>query len=206
MALTRKFLKAMGIEDEKIDQIIEAHSATVDGLKEQIDTLKAEAGNGEETKAKLADLQKQLDKANADLEAAKNDGWKDKHDSLQAEFEQYKAEIAAKEAQAAKEKAARDWYESKGVAGKALSVAMRGSGAEIAALELDEAGKIKDSSALDALIQGDFAGLVRNTETQGAQTAHPPAGQSGGEQPSSRGAELYAAYHGSRYGEERKEN
>lgn len=206
MALTRKFLKAMGVEDEKIDQIIEAHSATVDGLKEQIDALRAEAGNGEEAKAKLADLQKQLDRANADLEAAKNDGWKDKHDAVQRELEDYKAEIAAKEAQAAKEKAARDWYESKGVAGKALSVAMRGSGAEIAALELDEAGKIKDSTALDALIQGDFAGLVRNTETQGAQTAHPPAGQSGGEQPSSRGAELYAAYHGSRYGEERKEN
>lgn len=205
MALTRKFLKAMGVEDEKIDQIIEAHSATVDGLKEQIDALRAEAGNGEEAKAKLAEIQKQLETAEADLEAAKNDGWKDKHDAVQREFEDYKAGIAAKEAQAAKEKAARDWYESKGVAGKALSVAMRGSGAEVEALELDEGGKIKDSSALDALIQGDFAGLVRNTETQGAQTAHPPAGQSGGEQPRSRGAELYAAYHSSRYGD-RKEN
>ena len=33
MALTRKMLKAMGIEDDKIDQIIEAHTETVDGLK-----------------------------------------------------------------------------------------------------------------------------------------------------------------------------
>ena len=29
MALTRKMLKAMGIEDDKIDQIIEAHSETM---------------------------------------------------------------------------------------------------------------------------------------------------------------------------------
>ena len=33
MSLTRRFLKAMGIEDEKVDQIIEAHSGTVDALK-----------------------------------------------------------------------------------------------------------------------------------------------------------------------------
>ena len=30
MALTRKMLKAMGIEDEKADEIIEAHAETVD--------------------------------------------------------------------------------------------------------------------------------------------------------------------------------
>ena len=34
MALTRKFLKAMGIEDDKIDQIIDAHTETVTALKE----------------------------------------------------------------------------------------------------------------------------------------------------------------------------
>ena len=33
MAFTRKMLKAMNIEDEKIDQIIDAHSETVDALK-----------------------------------------------------------------------------------------------------------------------------------------------------------------------------
>lgn len=42
MALSRKMLKAMGIEDEKIDQIIEAHSETVDSLKEQVSAYKAD--------------------------------------------------------------------------------------------------------------------------------------------------------------------
>ena len=32
MALTRKFLTAMGIEDDKIDEIITAHSETVNAL------------------------------------------------------------------------------------------------------------------------------------------------------------------------------
>lgn len=39
MALTRKFLKAMGIEDEKAEEIISAHVETVNGLKGERDDL-----------------------------------------------------------------------------------------------------------------------------------------------------------------------
>ena len=179
MALTRRALKAMGIDEEKIDEIISMHTETVSGLKDQIDTLKADAGSAEETKTKLADLQKKLDKANADLEAAKNNGLQGKYDSLKKEFEDYKAGVTAKEAKSAKEAAARAYYESKGITGKALDIAMRGSGAEIEALELD-GDKIKDAAALEALVNGDFSGLVSTTTTTGANTATPPANTVGG--------------------------
>lgn len=105
--------------------------------------------------------------------------WKDKYDALQSEFENHKKAQAAKETKAAKEAAARAYYESKGITGKALGVAMRGSGAEIEALELGEDGKIKDSKALDALVAGDFSGLVGTTTTKGASTATPPANTGG---------------------------
>ena len=62
MALTRKMLKAMGIEEEKIDEIIEAHTEVVDSLKKERDTYKEDAD-------KLTDVQKKLDDA---LDAAKN--------------------------------------------------------------------------------------------------------------------------------------
>lgn len=179
MALTRRALKAMGIDEEKIDEIISMHTETVSALKDQIDTIKADAGSVEESKTKLADLQKQLDKANADLEAAKHDGWKEKHDKVKKEFDDYKAGITAKETKAAKEAAVRAYYESKGITGKALDIAMRGSGAEIEALELED-GKIKDAAALEALVKGDFSGLVSTTTTTGANTATPPANNGGG--------------------------
>lgn len=172
MALTRKFLKAMGIEDEKIDQIIEAHTETVSGLKDSLD--KAEAAGKD-----LPAVQKELDAAKAELEAVKKDGWKDKHDTLKKEFEDYKAGVTSKETKAAKEAAARAYYESKGITGKALDIAMRGSGAEIEALELVD-GKIKDAAALEALVKGDFSGLVSTTTTTGANTATPPANTVGG--------------------------
>lgn len=171
MALTRKFLKAMGIEDEKIDQIIEAHTETVSGLKDSLDKAEAAAKG-------LPNVQKELDAAKAELEAVKKDGWKEKHDTLKKEFEDYKARASAKETKAAKEAAARAWYESRGITGKSLDIAMRGSGAEIAALELAD-GKIKDAAALEALVKGDFSGLVSTTTTKGADTPTPPANLTG---------------------------
>ncbi|NBJ89854.1 phage scaffolding protein [Acutalibacter sp. 1XD8-36] len=172
MALSRKMLKAMGVEDEKIDQIIEAHTETVDSLKEQVSAYKADAG-------KAGELQKQLEQAHTDLAAAQQDGWKDKHDKVKKEFDEYKSGVAAKEAQMAKEQAVRAYFESKNITGSALDIAMRGSSEEISGAELDDKGKLKSTETLDALISGTFSGLVGKTETHGANTAHPPANNGG---------------------------
>lgn len=99
--------------------------------------------------------------------------------SLEKEFDDYKQSVAEKETKAAKEAAARSYYESKNITGKALGLAMRGSAAEIDSLELDENGKIKSTKPLDALIAGDFSGLVSQTQTHGANTANPPANNGG---------------------------
>lgn len=39
MALTRKSLKAMGLTDEQVDGVIEAHTETVEALKNQHDNF-----------------------------------------------------------------------------------------------------------------------------------------------------------------------
>lgn len=148
MALTRKLLKGMGLTDEQVDTIIEAHTDTVDGLKSDISKYKADA-------EKLPNVQKELD----ELKAKGNDGWKEKHDAIKKEFEGFKQAQTDKEAKAAKEKAARAYFEGKNIEGANLNIAMRSSAAEIAALELD-GDKIKDTASLDALVGGDLAGLV----------------------------------------------
>lgn len=163
MALTRRALKAMGIEEEKVDEIIAMHTDTVEGLKADIAKYKEDA-------EKLPTVQKELDA----LKAAGDGGLQERFDALQREYDEFKGQVTAKEAKAAKEKAARAYYESKGITGKSLDIAIRGSGAEIDALELED-GKIKDAKALDELISGTFAGLVSTTETRGANTSNPPA-------------------------------
>ena len=102
----------------------------------------------------------------------------EEYKTLKKSFDDYKAEIANNQAKEAKEKAVRAFYESKGITGKNLEIAMRGSRAEIDGIELD-GDKIKDNSALDALVNGDFSGLVATTTTKGANTANPPANNGG---------------------------
>lgn len=159
MALTRKFLKAMGIEDEKIDQIIDAHAETVDGLKEQIATFKADA-------EKLPTVQSELD----ELKAKGDGGYKAKYEAEKTAHEALKADIEKKSSHAAKEAAVKAYYESKNITGKNLNIAMRGTA--IDDIELD-GENIKDSTALDELIAGDFASLVSVSEQHGANTGNP---------------------------------
>lgn len=168
MALTRKLLKGMGLTDEQVDTIIEAHTDTVDGLKNDIARYKADAD-------KLPGVQKELDT----LKAAGDGGWQEKYNNVKTDFDNYKADVTARETKAAKERAAKAYYEDKGITGKSLDIALRGSAQEIDALELD-GENIKDTSALDELIAGTFSTLVSTTETRGAQTATPPVNNQGG--------------------------
>lgn len=168
MALTRRLLKGMGLTDEQMDTVIEAHTDTVNGLKADVEKYKADA-------EQLPKVQKELDT----LKAAGDGGYQEKYEKVKKEFDDYKAEVSTKETKAAKEKAVRAYYESKGITGKSLDIAIRGSGAEIDALELD-GDKIKDASALDELVKDTFSGLVTTTTREGANTATPPANTGGG--------------------------
>lgn len=167
MALSRKFLKGMNLTDEQVDSIIEAHAETVNGQKADIERLQNEV-------ERLQEAAQELD----DLKAHGNDRAVEKYEKVKKEFDEYRQATEAKETKAAKESAVRAYYQSKGITGKSLDIAMRGSGAEINGVELED-GKIKDTTQLDGLIGGDFAGLVTRTEVTGAQTATPPANNGG---------------------------
>ena len=98
----------------------------------------------------------------------------EEYKKLKKEFDEYKGEVEKKNARATKEQAVRAYFESKGIKGKNLDIAIRGSRSEIDGVELD-GDKIKDCTALDALISGDFSGLVSKTNSTGAKTENPPA-------------------------------
>ena len=104
MSITRKLLKGMGLTDEQVDTIIEAHTETVDGLKADVSRYKADAG-------KLAGVQKEL----GDLKAAGDGDYKAKYEKEHSDFEAFKSNITAKETKAAKEKAVRAFFESKNI-------------------------------------------------------------------------------------------
>lgn len=182
MSLTRKSLKAMGLTDEQVDSIVEMHTDTVDGLKEKIRIAEEKAADYDEVKKQL--------------EASKGGkDYKSEYDKLKGEFDAYKKDVTEKEIAAAKNKAVRAYFESKGIKGGNLEIAMRGAKDEISALELD-GDKIKDTKSLDALISGDYKGLIVSESTKGADPVNPPAG--GGSVLKTK-AEIYAKDEHGRY-------
>lgn len=134
--------------EEIENRLVALHLGVVDPLKDDLTKYKADA-------EKLPSVQKQLD----DLEAAGDGGYKEKYEKEHSAFEAFKTDITEKESKAAKEKAVRAYFESKNITGANLDLAMRGCGEEMAALELD-GEKIKDTKALDALVDGTYKGLV----------------------------------------------
>lgn len=170
MALTRKFLKALGLEDDKIEQIIEEHTTIADRMNAEIERYKADA-------EVLPRVQRELEKAQADLEAGKKDSWKVKYEAVKEEFEGYKSEQTKKEARSAKEKAYRELLKQAGVSEKRLDAVLRVS--DVDSVELDEKGTIKDADKLTESIKSEWADFIGTTSIQGAQTATPPASTGG---------------------------
>ena len=160
MALTRKMLKAMSIDEEKIDQIVDAHSESVDAIKAERDTYKADA-------EKLAAVQKDLD------ELKKNGGdWQKKYEEEHSAFEAYKATADAKETKATKESAFRALLKDCGVSEKRIDSIVKIT--DIDAIELED-GKIKDATQKSDFIKTEYADFIVSTTTTGANTATPPS-------------------------------
>ena len=183
MSLTRKMLKAMGIEEEKIDQIIEAHTDTVDGLKSDLSKYKTDA-------EKLPDVQKELD----ELKAKGDDGWKEKHDKLKGEFDAYKKDVEAKETHNKKVEAYKAILKDANLSEKGIEKAIKY--AEWDKIELDEDGKLKGANDHIKSVREEWAEYVTTTTTTGAKTSTPPANNGGTKLTK---AEIYAKDEHGRY-------
>ena len=164
MGFSRKMLKAMNIEEEKIEQIIDAHSETVDALKADRDAYKEDA-------AKLAAVQKELDA----LKAKGDDGYKAKYEAEKAAHDALKADIAAKETKKAKTDAYRELLKGANIDEKRIATILRAEAPTIDKIELDADGKIKNAEQYTESIKSDWADFIVTQSAKGTNTATPPA-------------------------------
>ena len=164
MGFSRKMLKAMNIEEEKIEQIIDAHSETVDALKADRDAYKEDA-------AKLAAVQKELD----ELKAKGDDGYKAKYEAEKAAHYALKADIAAKETKKAKTDAYRELLKGANIDEKRIATILRAEAPTIDKIELDADGKIKNAEQYTESIKSDWADFIVTQSAKGTNTATPPA-------------------------------
>lgn len=160
MALTRSMLKGMQLTEEQISAIIDAHTETVDGLKDSLKAAKADAD-------KLKTVQKELD----DLKADKGDDFKSKYEKEHSDFEDYKKTVANEKAAEEKRRLYRDLLRETGVGDKQLEAVLKVT--DLSALKVKD-GALEDADKLKEAIQKEWAGFIATTTTNGAKVDTPP--------------------------------
>ena len=162
MALTRKLLEGMGIEDKAIESIIEAHSETVNGLKADRDKYKEQA-------QRVPDLQKQLEEAKS--AAGSESDWEKKYNDEHQAFEDFKVQVATEKAEADKAQAYRGMLMAAGIDPKRIDAIMRVT--DLSQVEMED-GKLKDTEKLQESAKQEWADFVVKSNTQGSNPATPP--------------------------------
>lgn len=161
MALTRNFLKSMGLTDEQVSAIIEGHTDTVTALTKERDDARASAAKVEELTRERDDYKTKYEKAG---DASK----------VQAEFDAYKQKVEGEKTNAAKSAAVRAALKAAGVNRDEFAELLLGK-VDLSKVELD-GDKVKDTDALIAPLKSGYAGCFGTVTDKGTPPANPPAG------------------------------
>lgn len=157
MAFTRNFIR------EK------AKESSVEIPKELEDALVAE-----HISARDAYAEDQVKKAGANTDAPTVEDTEE-YKTLKKQFEDYKADVEAKAAGAAKEAAYRALLTEAGIDPKRIDTVVRAEKAGFGDLKLDKDGKFEKANELVEDIKTNWADFIQTTKVTGVPTATPPA-------------------------------
>lgn len=174
----------MGLTDEQIESVIDAHTETVDALKSERDKYKTDA-------EELSNAQKELDKIKSGTD------WKAEHDKLKKEFDDYKADVDSKETLNKVKAAYRKLLDDKKIGKEDGDLIMLGT--DFNGKKLKNDGTLDNAESLIKEIESKYARYIPTTDTRGQKVDTPPT-QNNGNGANPRAAELAKQYHERRYG------
>ena len=174
MALGRKFLSAMGIEADKVDEIINAHSETVDALKEERDSYKKKAEEYDSEHSKVEKLEKELE----GLKDSNKDSYKVKYEAVKEEFAEYKKGIEAEKTKGTKKEALKALLKEIGISEKRIDSVIKVT--DLDSIKLDKDGKIDGVDELKKGLTEEWSDFIVKEGVRGADTPKPPTGNGGG--------------------------
>lgn len=179
MALTRKYLKSMGLTEEQVDSIIDAHTETLDGLKNEVAKYKADA-------EKLPDIQKELD----DLKKGGGEDYKARYEAEKAAHDKTRADYEAKETAATNERLFRAELTAAGITGKRADQIVKLT--DMSAFKVKD-GAYEDAKAVQDHIRTEYSEFVPETITRGADVPTPPSNTGGNTDMGAMSMEEYIA-------------
>lgn len=160
--LNRKFLKALGVDEDKIDAIIEAHTDVTSVLVKERDEAQAKAGDIEKLTKERDELKQKVAQAASDGKA-----------EVQAAFDAYKQKVADEKAAATKLDAVKAALKESGVQRPEFIELLLGK-VDLAGINVKD-GAIKDTAFIDTL-KGSYAGCFGEVDEHGAESHNPPSG------------------------------
>lgn len=161
MALTRKWLSTLGIEADKVDEIIEAHVEVTNGLKADRDKYK-------EAFDKLPDVEKELETLKANGE---ENPFEKKYNDLKKDFDELQQKIADEKTLDKKESAVRAILKEIKIGEKWIDKIIKFT--DFNKIELD-GDSVKNADELKANYLKEYADCVVTTRVKGADTETPP--------------------------------
>lgn len=161
MALTRNYLKSMGLTEEQVNAIIENHTDSIDGLKAELATARAAAETVEALTKERDELKDKLSKAG---DAAK----------VQAEFDAFRQQVETEKANAVKSAAVRKALKASGVQREEFLDLLMGK-VELDKVEMD-GDAVKDEASFVAPFKASYAGCFASESEQGTKLQNPPSG------------------------------
>ena len=161
MALTRKMLRSMGLAEEQVEAIIDAHVEAVDALK----GFEADA-------RRLEAVSRELDAAKS-AESETRRRYEDEHRA----FEAYRAEAERRETDARKAALYRAALASAGVDARRHDAILRAS--DLSTLRVAD-GQLEDADAVREAIRREWGDFIPVTTTRGTRVEHPPVNRGAG--------------------------
>ena len=163
--LSRKFLTALGVEDNVAEQICERHKEVLNEIINERDELKEKA-------EQLDSVQKQLQELKQQAEG--DSPYKEKFEKLQKEYGDYKKGVEEKETTAKKQAAFKAMLKEVGIPEKRIDSVIKVSNDAVNGIEFDDEGKVKDGEKLKESLKTEWQDFIPTQKVEGAKTANPP--------------------------------
>lgn len=166
MAFTRKLLSTMGIDEDKIEQIIAAHTEVTTALKEERDSYKEKA-------EQLPAVQKELNDLKKSLPEDGKDPWKVKYDAIKEEYTEYKQSIEKQNITNSKAEKIKALLKDIGVSEKRIASVVKVT--DLDNIKLDKDGNIEGVDDLKKALTEEWSDFIVQTSQKGTDVANPPA-------------------------------
>ena len=150
--------------DEMENSIVAMHIGVVDPLKDELQTLKADA-------AKVSDLEKEIERLKTLNTDAEN--WKAKYEKEHADFDEYKNNIDSEKQTENLKSLYKSLLKENKVDDKRIDSILKVT--DFATLKVGKDGKLENAKELSESIKNDWGDFIVKTETKGADIETPPA-------------------------------